>query len=626
MTHQTIDHMDKKGEVVALIGLAIQLVLSGIFFLFSVWSKSQSVTFLATFSIFGCAVWLSTFLHLRQQRLVSEENEDELLEATSDSSLFENDDQPLLSSSHKLRQMEKFVLPTITIALGAGLIITGIFLFRSINQFGQPLSKALLNQTIIGLIICAFVSFIIGRFGAGMSASTRYTHVLKGGSGYLLSCSLLSLLIAVSIILYHFSYTWAHTTMTYCLPFIIMLVGIDFIAHIVLDFYRPRVHGQIERPPYQSFFLGLLAEPQGILHAAAHSLDYQFGFKISETWFYKFVEKILAPLVLFQIFVLYLLSTIVVIDPQETGIIERFGVPMQEQGVLQPGIHFKLPWPVEKIRVVSTSRIQTLEINPHDSGESTILWSEAHHKDRTLMFLPTSDEIESRLDDDKMLTGIPVGALLASGEIQYRICDPYDYTYNQKNPEKFIYNISLRELVRYAVTTEFFEFMGQNLIAINQLMKERIQKELDRHNVGVEIVLVAIYGVHPPVEVSEAFESVVASKEEKQAKILSAEAYTNKLLPQAQAEEQAIMLDAQSYAERQKLLSQAESEQFAKQQRAFELAPATYQWRHYLKTIETVLKDVRKIIISSRLKNNETDIIDLKYKNQPNLLDMDIGR
>ncbi len=626
MTHKNIGHTDKKCEPVSLLGLGIQILLAGVFFLFSVWCGSKSVVFLSLYSIFGCVIWLCTFLHTRQRRLVAEENEDELIESTQDTGIFDEDSRPLLSSAHKLRQMEKFVLPCIVVALGIGLLVTGYLLFRSIYNYTPALSKTTLNQTAVGLIICAFFSFVIGRFGAGMSAASPSSHVLKGGSGYLLSCSILSLLTAVSLILYRFEYTWANTVMTFAIPLIIGLTGVDFILHIVLDFYRPRVHGRLERPPYQSFLLGLLAEPQGLLHAAAHSLDYQFGFKISETWFYKFIEKIIAPLILFQIFVLYLLSTIIMIDPHESGIIERFGVPDHNRGILSSGIHFKMPWPIEKSRVISTFRIRTIEINPHEIGKKTILWSEAHHQNRTLIFLPTSDDIETEMNDDKNLTGIPVGALLASGEIQYRIKDPYAYLYNQQNPEKFLYNISLRELVRYTVTTEFFDFMGQSLVSVSSLMRERIQYELDRHNVGIEIILVAIYGVHPPVEVSDAFESVVSSKEEKQAKILGAEAFANKLLPQAQAEEQAIMLEAESYSVRQKLFSQAESERFEKQKRAFELAPVTYQWRNYLKTMETVLADIRKIIISSRLKNNEIDIIDLKYKNQPNLLDLDIGR
>lgn len=622
-----IDQMDRKSELVSLFGLAIQILVSAAFFLFSLWVQAKSVMFLATYSVLGCIVWLSSFLHLRQLRIAAEENADDTLRSTDGHSMFDAESQTVLSSAQKLRQMEKFFLPGLTIVLSLALVVTGYLFFRSAMEFTAPLKTSTLNQTTIGLIIFSFVAFIIGRFGAGMSTASRTTFLLKGGSGYLLSCSLISFIIAISFILYHFGYTWAATTVRYILPVCMGLIGVDFLLHIVLDFYRPRVQGQIDRPPYHSFALGLLAEPQGILHAAAHSLDYQFGFKISETWFYKFVEKIIAPLILFQILVLYILSTVVVIDPQESGIIERFGVPDRAKGILTPGIHFKLPWPIEKIHQVSTGRIQSVHINPHDDDESIILWSHGHHADRKLMFLPTSDNLDNdSVTDTGSLTGIPVGALLASGEIQYRIRDPYNYIYNQKNPEKFIYNISVRELARYAAGTEFFHFLGQNIININQILHNRIQNELDRHDVGVEIVTVAIYGVHPPVEVSEAFESVVASKEEKQAKILAAEAYDNKLLPQAKADASTIILEAESYATRQKLISESNAQQFEHQRRAFALAPVTYQWRHYLKTLENVLADVRKIIISSRLRNDEIDILDLKQKNKPDLLDLDIGR
>src|SRR5512140_561011 len=95
-----------------------------------------------------------------------------------------------------------------------------------------------------------------------------------------------------------------------------------------MDIYRPRLKGQYIRSAFESRLLGLISEPGGILYTAASAIDYQFGFKVSHTWFLQLLQKAIAPLILFSIVTLYLLSSITIVQPDEKGIIERFGKPM----------------------------------------------------------------------------------------------------------------------------------------------------------------------------------------------------------------------------------------------------------------------------------------------------------
>ena len=564
-----------------------------------------------------------TILHIRQKRLSYEEQAE--LEDNPENAIFDEDETDIVSSDRKLKQMEKWLLPISVSIISLVLIVLGYIFIKKTMSYGEFLITANLSKATVALVLTTFFMFIIGRFTAGMAAVKGDAHLLRGGSGYLLSCALISFLCVTAFVLQYFGYVWGTKTISYLIPVIMIVSGIDYLTHIILDIYRPRLAGQIERPAYQSFLIGLFAEPQGILKATAHSLDYQFGFKISDTWFYKFLEKIIAPLILFQLVVLYLLSTIAIIHPYETGIIERFGVPLENNGLLEPGIHFKYPWPIDKINVVSAKRIQSVFINPHDHEAKNVLWTHSHHAKRSLFLLPSKEESEHQSDEDT-LKGIPVNILMASAEIQYRITDPYSYTYNQKKPKELIYNISLREFIRYTATSDVFDFMGSNRIEISSLLKEKIQAELDKLNVGVEIFFVGLYGIHPPVEVAQAFESVTEALEEKQTKILEAETFANKTLPKARAKGKTILTKAKSYAVQQKLLSESESINFQNQKNAFSIAPESYVWRNYLKTIKTALTNTKKIIISSNLKNNQTHIIDLKSKIKPDLLDLDISR
>src|SRR5258708_29731077 len=102
--------------------------------------------------------------------------------------------------------------------------------------------------------------------------------------------------------------------------------------------YRPRVKGKIERPLYESRLVGLLGQPEGIITTAAQTLDYQFGFKVSETWFVRYFAKAATWLLWLQLGVLLASTCVVFIDGGEQGLLEHYGA---SRGVLSPVIHLK---------------------------------------------------------------------------------------------------------------------------------------------------------------------------------------------------------------------------------------------------------------------------------------------
>ena len=123
----------------------------------------------------------------------------------------------------------------------------------------------------------------------------------------------------------------------------------------------------------------------------ARRIDYQFGFKVSQTWFYKLLEKAIVPLVLFACVTLYLLSCIIVIAPNEEAIIEHFGNPLNDANdvrLVGPGLSFKWPWPIDKAYKYHTKKISEIDIgfvpdiNPETKQVETgpKLWGEAHYK------------------------------------------------------------------------------------------------------------------------------------------------------------------------------------------------------------------------------------------------------
>ena len=83
----------------------------------------------------------------------------------------------------------------------------------------------------------------------------------------------------------------------YLIPILLIVLGIENLLNVVFDIYRPRLAGQYNRAGFDSRLLGLINEPGEILHTATGAIDYQFGFKVSQTWFFKLLEKAVVPLI-----------------------------------------------------------------------------------------------------------------------------------------------------------------------------------------------------------------------------------------------------------------------------------------------------------------------------------------
>ena len=79
--------------------------------------------------------------------------------------------------------------------------------------------------------------------------------------------------------------------------------------------------------------------------------------------------------------VIYLGSSIAIVNPDEIGVRFRFGAIVDAR--LEPGPHFALPWPFEEIRKVKASRVYRVEVGFRTDPSllksvSALLWEATH--------------------------------------------------------------------------------------------------------------------------------------------------------------------------------------------------------------------------------------------------------
>ncbi|MBT4819833.1 MAG: hypothetical protein HON70_29245, partial [Lentisphaerae bacterium] len=433
-----------------------------------------------------------------------------------------------------------------------------------------------------------------------------------------------------------------------------LVLGAEALTSFVIEFYRPRSPGEELRPLFESRLLALFTEPGGIARNVASSLDYQFGFHVSEVWFYRFVERTVAPFAAVMIAALWLQTCFVVVRTEENAIRERFG-RVVSQAPLAPGLYLKLPAPFARIYKFPVERLQLVHVGYIPSGGEkdkdhaghdepapgmediqgdpsgrVMVWSKTHHREEFPFIVASRpeagvDSAETTDPTDEQ----PVSAyfLAASVPVYFRVSNLYDYAYRHATPKKALEKIASKELVKYLANVDFFRILTSGRAQGAQLLRERIQQAVGPEGaaLGIEIVFVGLQGLHPPVYVGEAFDEVVGAMEEKHELILKGETYQIQRQPAAEAAALALVTQAQGYQFERVQVSQAEAERFGKQMLAFDASPNLFVLRSFLDVLENEGRNVRKYVIGTET-SDETFVLDLEEKLRPDLLDLDLER
>ncbi|MFW5858259.1 MAG: hypothetical protein ACOCX4_10295, partial [Planctomycetota bacterium] len=412
-----IGSIRSRAERVALLGLVFST--GAVFVLWYVARNCQSLAARAEiFHLLAAAlIWGISFLHLRARRLAAEERESQeeaerLREAQGRQRLFDAEGGEAGIAQTRLKEMEKYGAPLASaLIVLVQLVFGGLFLYGLAylgskpeigGMLGMPQSPELTDAAFGAAVsfAVAFGMFALGMYAAGM-ARDGSVRILRAGAGYSVGVALACALLTLAFGLGYSGWLAGERVLAWVLPIGYILISVEMLVNFLLDFYRPRTRGEEARPIYDGRLTGLLAEPQGLFRTFAHTLDYQFGFHVSETWFFRFLNQAIAPLILFQLAALYLLTSIVIVQPGEAAVIERWGRPRgvdrlppaprpgedtaardEKEAAWDtlghhcgPGFYLKWPWPVETVRRVPLRVVQEIQLGaPQKTRAEQAAW------------------------------------------------------------------------------------------------------------------------------------------------------------------------------------------------------------------------------------------------------------
>lgn len=547
---------------------------------------------------------------------------DELRKSKGGSALFTDVAADTFPARRSREQFDRILVPVFTILLFGLQVVSIYWLWKKFSGTIQlpTANTAQLSMTLYGML--ALVLFLVGKYSAGL-ARLEGQRLLRPGASYLLLSAFACFLMAVSEAATLFRFEKVDLYMSRVLLVALGFIAIETLFSLVFEAYRPRVKGQAARLLYESRLVGLLGQPGGLISTAAQALDYQFGFKVSETGFYRFVEKQFATLFLAQLGALWLCTTFVIIEPQEQALQERFG---KRGTVLEPGLHFKLPWPIDQVHRYPTRQIQSFVIgivhDPDKEKEKTLLWTVKHYKEEFHLLVASRDGLETNTVAGGEQS-VPVNLLSASIPVQFQITNLTQWAYNHANAALLLEKLATREVVNYLVSVDMDNIMSAGRMPAAQELKQRIQASADRHQIGASILFVGLQDIHPPVDVAKEYELVIGAIQQKEAKILEAEGYQAGILPMAQAEAFKLVNEAEAYRLQKASAALAYAGQFTNQLSAYKASPQVFMQRTYLDTLGRASAGSRKYVLTVT-NTEDTVVMNLEEELRPDLLNIKV--
>jgi len=124
-----------------------------------------------------------------------------------------------------------------------------------------------------------------------------------------------------------------------------------------------------------------------------------------------------------------------------------------------------------------------------------------------------------------------------------------------------------------------------------------IQKNLDSMQSGIEILSVNFKDIHPPIEVADSFEKVIAGHQEKQKIINDAMGYKNNLLPETRGKAVQKFEAAKSYIVDRTQQAEGRAARLIMSLPESKKEKQVTMSRLYLQTVQTALKEKKKIVI-----------------------------
>jgi membrane protease subunit HflK len=266
------------------------------------------------------------------------------------------------------------------------------------------------------------------------------------------------------------------------------------------------------------------------------------------------------------------------VQPEEQAVVKRFGAVVS---IREPGLHFKLPFGIDRAYKIPTARVLKEEFGFRTAGMGQ---RTEYRKDRSM------------LDESLMLTG-DLKVIDVEWVVQYRISDPSLFLHQSRDPRGTLRDISEAVMRRIVGNNLGSDVLTEKRVQVAMQARDELQAVLDSFNLGVWISTIELQDVTPPEKVKPAFNEVNQAEQERERLINEAEKRRNQVIPRAEGQAKQIIAQAEGYAAERVNNALGETARFKAILAEYRNVPEVTRQRLYLEMIDKVMPQIGRVYI-----------------------------
>ncbi|MFL6572715.1 MAG: FtsH protease activity modulator HflK [Burkholderiales bacterium] len=283
-----------------------------------------------------------------------------------------------------------------------------------------------------------------------------------------------------------------------------------------------------------------------------------------------------ASLLVVLIVLVWLASGFYIVVEGQRGVVLTFGRFSQETN---PGLRWRLPWPVQSHEIVNLAQVRTLEVGYRNNVRTKVL-------KESLM-----------LTDDENIVDLQFA-------VQYLVKDARDFIFNVRRPDESAMQIAETAMREVIGKSSMDQILYETQVDVANKARDLMQQIHDRYGTGIQVSTVTIQNAQPPEQVQAAFDDAVKAGQDRERQKNEGQAYANDVIPRARGTASRLQQEADGYRQRVIASAEGDAARFRQVLTEYAKAPAVTRERIYIETMQQVLSSTSKVMLDYRGSGN----------------------
>jgi len=384
------------------------------------------------------------------------------------------------------------------------------------------------------------------------------------------------------------------------LQWVYYAASVYLVAALAINILLSMLKGDILSFDYSLFPKNLFSKEQFPETAA------KWKVSIKSLYTIRYTLKILPGLALAFIFILFLSTSVFVVQPHQQAAVYHFG-KLTSSSIKDPGLHIKFPWPVDKTEIYDVRRAASMQIGYESSGTANFLWTQKHDIGEYMLLLGNGNEM-----------------VAVNLKIMYVISDLYSYIKTCTNAQAVLSAAAYNALMSRTVNTTLDSFLNVDRNSLAASVLEELSDFCKSEKLGLSVIQIVIENIHPPVDIADVYQKVVSASVEKTTAITQAQSYAQTRVIEAAKQGKFAVDGARAKQYDRTSDAQKEAAVFYAATEAYRISPGSYELTKNLDVYQKIISG-HKVYVFSRGADNAISKFYIGKVNALNLQDANKG-